>query len=133
MSRNFARHGIAFHESDGQRISSFRNLIGEDYVAVVDADEYFHPGLFDFLVEENVESLATPWPLIVSLDDDFFELSRKRFFVFPKVKSIVKASSLKFHRLHESASDGSVLRLGIAQGKHFQVQHSTFVVSMPSF
>ena len=40
----FARNGIAFHESDGQRISSVQDLIREDYVAVVDADEYLHPG-----------------------------------------------------------------------------------------
>ena len=49
----FARNGIAFHESDGQRISSVQDLIREDYVAVVDADEYLHPGLFDFLVEKK--------------------------------------------------------------------------------
>ena len=38
-----------------------QDLIREDYVAVVDADEYLHPGLFDFIVEENVDSLAMPW------------------------------------------------------------------------
>ena len=119
----FARNGIAFHESDGQRISSVQDLIREDYVAVVDADEYLHPGLFDFIVEENVDSLAMPWRLTASLDDGFFESSRKKFFVFPQFKSIVKTSALKLLRLHESATDGSGLRLGIAQGKHFPVQH----------
>ena len=119
----FTRNGIAFHESDGQRISSVQDLICEDYVAVVDADEYLHPGLFDFLVEENVDSLAMPWRLTASLDDGFFESSRKKFFVFPQVKSIVKTSALKLLRLHESATDGSGVRLGIAQGKHFPVQH----------
>ena len=119
----FARNGIAFHESDGQRISSVQDLIREDYVAVVDADEYLHPDLIDFLVEENVDSLAMPWRLTASLDDGFFESSRKKFFVFPQVKSIVKTSALKLLRLHESATNGSGVRLGIAQGKHFPVQH----------
>jgi len=45
--------------------------------------------LFDFLVEEKVESLSMPWRLTASLDDDFFESSQKKFFVFPQVKSIV--------------------------------------------
>ena len=71
----FARNGIAFRESDSQRISSVQDLIREDYVVVVDAEEYLHLGLFDFLVEENVDSLAMPWRLTASLDDGFFESS----------------------------------------------------------
>ena len=82
VSRNFVRNGIAVHESDGQRISSVQDLIREDYVAVIDADEYLHSGLFDFLVEEKVESLSMPWRLTASLDDDFFESSQKKFFCF---------------------------------------------------
>ena len=119
----FARNGIAVHESDGQRISSVQDLIREDYVAVIDADEYLHPGLFDFLVEEKVEALSMPWRLTASLNDDFFESSQKKFFVFPQVKSIVKTSALKLLRLHESNTNGSGRRLGIAQGQHFPVQH----------
>ena len=119
----FARNGVAVHESDGQRISSVQDLIREDYVAVIDADEYLHSGLFDFLVEEKVESLSMPWRLTASLDDDFFESSQKKFFVFPQVKSIVKTSALKLLRLHESNTNGSGRRLGIAQGQHFPVQH----------
>ena len=56
----FARNGIAFHESDGQRISSVQDLIREDYVAVIDSDEYLHPDLLSFLEEEKVESLLKP-------------------------------------------------------------------------
>lgn len=119
----FARNGVAVHESDGQRISSVQSLIREVYVAIIDADEYLHPGLFDFLVEEKVESLSMPWRLTASLDDDFFESSQKKFFVFPQVKSIVKTSALKLLRLHESNTNGSGRRLGIAQGQHFPVQH----------
>ena len=119
----FARNGVAVHESDGQRISSVQDLIREDYVAVIDADEYLHSGLIDFLVEEKVESLSMPWRLTASLDDDFFESSRKKFFVFPQVKSIVKTSALKLLRLHESNTNGSGRRLGIAQGQRFPVQH----------
>ena len=119
----FARNGVAVHESDGQRISSVQDLIREDYVAVIDADEYLHSGLFDFLVEEKVESLSMPWRLTASLDDDFFESSQKKFFVFPQVKSIVKTSALKLLRLHESNTNGSGRRLGIAQGQHFPLQH----------
>ena len=64
-----------------------------------------------------------PWRLTASLDDDFFESSQKKFFVFPQVKSIVKTSALKLLRLHESNTNGSGRRLGIAQGQHFPVQH----------
>ena len=53
----FARNGIAFHESDGQRISSVQDLIREDYVAVVDADEYLHPGLLTLLLKR----MLTRW------------------------------------------------------------------------
>ena len=58
----FARNGIAFHESDGQRISSVQNLIREDYVAVIDADEYLHPDLFSFLGEEKVRLISGSTP-----------------------------------------------------------------------
>ena len=119
----FARNGIAFHESDGQRISSVQNLIREDYVAVIDADEYLHPDLFSFLDEEKVESLLMPWRLTASMDDAFFESPHKKFFVFPQVKSIVKTSALKRLRLHASNTSGSGRCLGIAQGQQFPVQH----------
>ena len=109
----FARNGIAFHESDGQRISFVQNLIREDYVAVIDADEYLHPDLFSFLDQEKVESLLMPWRLTASMDDSFFEAQQKRFFVFPQVKSIVKTSALQRLRLHASTTSGSGRCLGI--------------------
>ena len=96
----FALNGIAVHESDRQRISSKQDLIREDYVANIVADEYLNPGLFDFLIEEKVESLSMPWRLTASMDDESFESSQKKFFVFPQVKSIVKISALKLLRLH---------------------------------
>ena len=80
----FELNGIVFHESDGQRINSVRNLIREDYVAVIDTDEYLHPDLFSFLDQEKVESLLMPWRLTASMDDRFFEAPQKRFFVFPQ-------------------------------------------------
>ena len=119
----FARNGIDFHESEGQRISSVQDLIREDYVAVIDADEYLHPDLFSFLDEEKVESLLMPWRLTASMDDGFFESPHKKFFVFPQVKSIVKTSALKRLRLHASNTSGSDRCLGIAQGQQFPVQH----------
>ena len=119
----FARNGIAFHESDGQRISSVQDLIREDYVAVIDADEYLHPDLFSFLDQEKVESLLMPWRLTASMDDGFFEAPQKRFFVFPQVKSIVKTSVLQRLRLHASATSGLGRCLGIEQGQQFPVQH----------
>lgn len=119
----FARNGIVLHESEGQRISSVQDLICEDYVAVIDADEYLHPDLFSFLDEEKVESLLMPWRLTASMDDGFFESPHKKFFVFPQVKSIVKTSALKRLRLHASNTSGSDRCLGIAQGQQFPVQH----------
>ena len=119
----FAKNAIQFHESEGQRIGSVQDLIREDYVAVIDADEYLHPDLFHFLDEEDVESLLMPWRLTASLDDDFFDSPQKKFFVFPQVKSIVKTSALKRLRLHASNTQGDGLCLGIAQGQQFPVQH----------
>ena len=119
----FAKNQIRFHESEGQRIGSVQDLIREDYVAVIDADEYLHPDLFRFLDEERIESLLMPWRLTASLDDDFFESAQKKFFVFPQVKSIVKTSALKRLRLHASNTSGSGRCLGIAQGQQFPVQH----------
>ena len=119
----FAKNEIQFHESEGQKISSVQDLIREDYVAVIDADEYLHPGLFRFLEEENIESLLMPWRLTASMDDDFFESAQKRFFVFPQVKSIVKTSALKRLRLHASNTHGSGRCLGVDQGQQFPVQH----------
>ena len=118
-----ARNGISTYESDGQRIGSVQDSIQEDYVAVIDADEYLHPDLFSFLDEEGVESLLMPWRLTASLEDDFFESPQKKFFVFPQVKSIVKTSALKRLRLHASLTQGSGCCLGVAQGQHFPVQH----------
>ena len=86
----FGRNGVAVHESDRQRISSVQDLIREDYVAVIDADEYLHSGLFDFLVEEKVESLSMPWRLTASLDDDFFESSQKNFLFFLRLNRSLK-------------------------------------------
>ncbi|WP_038557360.1 glycosyltransferase family 2 protein [Synechococcus sp. KORDI-52] len=119
----FSRNGIVFHESDGQRIGSVQESIREDYVAVIDADEYLHPDLFSFLDEENIESLLMPWRLTASMNDDFFEAPQKRFFVFPQVKSIVKTTALKRLRLHASNTIGSGRCLGVAQGQQFPVQH----------
>ena len=119
----FAKNKISFYESDGQRIGCVQDLIREDYVAVIDADEYLHPDVFDFLDDEDVESLLMPWRLTASLDDNFFESPRKKFFVFPQVKSIVKTSALKRLRLHASNTRGSGRCLGIAQGQQFPVQH----------
>lgn len=119
----FRQNDIQYYESEGQRISSVQHLVREDYVAVIDADEYLHPDLFRFLEEEDLESLLMPWRLTASLDDDFFERSQKKFFVFPQVKSIVKTSALKRLRLHASATVGSGRCLGIAEGQQFPVQH----------
>ncbi len=120
----FTRNRISYFESEGQQISSVQELIREDYVAVIDADEYLHPDLFGFLAEEKkVESLMMPWRLTASINDDFFESPEKKFFVFPQVKSIVKTSALKRLRLHASNTHGSGRCLGLAQGQYFPVQH----------
>ena len=117
------RNDIQFYESEGQKIGCVKDLIREDYVAVIDADEYLHPDLFQFLDEENAESLLMPWKLTASMEDDFFESAQKRFFVFPQGKSIVKTAALKQLRLHASVTSGSGRCLGIAQGQQFPVQH----------
>ena len=119
----FERNSIQFYESEGQRIGCVQELIREDYVAVIDADEYLHPELFRFLDGEDVESLQMPWRLTASLADDSFESPEKRFFVFPQVKSIVKTSALKRLRLHSSNTNGDGRCLGLSHGQNFPVHH----------
>ena len=63
------------------------------------------------------------WRLTASLNDDSSESPRKRFFVFPQVKSIVKNPALKRLHLHTSNTHGSGRCLGFAQGQQFLVQH----------
>jgi hypothetical protein len=40
-----SRNKLNFTEVEGQKIGAVRGLIKEDYVAVIDADEYLHPDL----------------------------------------------------------------------------------------
>ena len=91
------RNGLAFTEVEGQKVGAVRPLIREDYVAVIDADEYLHPDLISFIQSENFQSLAMPWRLTATLDDQGFEAQRKRFFVFPQIKSVMKTRALTGH------------------------------------
>ena len=45
----------------------------EDYVAIIDADEYLHPDLLSFLDQEKVKSLLIPWRLTASMNNGLFE------------------------------------------------------------
>ena len=117
------RNGLAFTEVEGQKVGAVRPLIREDYVAVIDADEYLHPDLISFIQSENFQSLAMPWKLTATLDDQGFEAQRKRFFVFPQIKSVMKTRALTGLGLHRSGTRGDGRRLDLRDGLAFPVQH----------
>ena len=62
-----SRNKLSFTEVEGQKIGAVRGLIKEDYVAVIDADEYLHPDLLPFIQEEVFQSLAMPWRMTATL------------------------------------------------------------------
>ena len=117
------RNGLDFTEVKGQKVGAVRPLIREDYVAVIDADEYLHPDLISFIQSENFQSLAMPWRLTATLDDQGFEAQRKRFFVFPQIKSVMKTRALTGLGLHRSGTRGDGRRLDLRDGLAFPVQH----------
>ena len=83
-----SRNQLSFTEVEGQKIGAVRSLIQEDYVAVIDADEYLHPALLPFIQEEKFQSLAMPWLMTATISASGFKSSLKRFFVFPQIKSM---------------------------------------------
>lgn len=117
------RNGFGFTEVEGQRVGAVRDLIREDYVAVIDADEYLHPDLIRFIQQEDFQTLSMPWKMTASLSDQGFEAARKRFFVFPQIKSVMRTRSLTGLGLHRSGTQGDGRRLGIRDGLSFPVQH----------
>lgn len=117
------RNGFGFAEVEGQRVGAVRDLIREDYVAVIDADEYLHPDLIQFIQQEDFQTLSMPWKMTASLSDQGFEAARKRFFVFPQIKSVMRTRSLTGLGLHRSGTQGDGRRLGIRDGLSFPVQH----------
>lgn len=117
------RNGFGFTEVEGQRVGAVRDLIREDYVAVIDADEYLHPELIQFIQQEDFQTLSMPWKMTASLSDQGFEAARKRFFVFPQIKSVMRTRSLTGLGLHRSGTQGDGRRLGIRDGLSFPVQH----------
>ena len=118
-----SRNQLSFTEVEGQKIGAVRGLIQEDYVAVIDADEYLHPDLLPFIQEEKFQSLAMPWRMTATLSDSGFESSLKRFFVFPQIKSVMRTRSLTGLGLHRSGTKGGGRCLGLKEGLAFPVHH----------
>ena len=118
-----AKNNLFVIESDGQRVRDATEHVREDYVAVIDADEYLHPDLIDFIQQESFQSLAMPWRMTATLDADGFASSSKRFFTFPQIKSVTRTRNLVRLGLHSSNSKGKGARLGIRNGLSFPVHH----------
>ena len=62
-----AQNDLCVIESEGQRVRDATDHIREDYVAVIDADEYLHPDLIDFIQQESFQSLAMPWRMTATI------------------------------------------------------------------
>ena len=118
-----SKNQLSFTEVDGQKIHAMHRLIEEDYVAVIDADEYLHPDLLSFIQEEKFQSLAMPWRMTATLSDSGFESGLKRFFVFPQIKSVMRTRSLTGLGLHRSGTKGPGRCLGLKEGLAFPVHH----------
>jgi hypothetical protein len=118
-----SRNKLSFTEVEGQKIGAVRGLIKEDYVAVIDADEYLHPDLLPFIQEERFQSLAMPWRMTATLSDSGFESDFKRFFVFPQIKSVMRTRTLTGLGLHRSGTRGRGRCLGLSEGMPFPVHH----------
>lgn len=118
-----AENDLCVIESDGQRVRDATDHVREDYVAVIDADEYLHPALIDFIEQESFQSLAMPWRMTATLDADGFASPSKRFFTFPQIKSVMRTRHLVRLGLHSSNSKGKGARLGIRDGLSFPVHH----------
>jgi hypothetical protein len=111
-----SRNQLGFTEVEGQKIGAVRGLIKEDYVAVIDADEYLHPDLLPFIQEEVFQSLAMPWRMTATLSDSGFESGLKRFFDFPQIKSVMRTRSLTGLGLHRSGTKGAWTLFGFERG-----------------
>ena len=118
-----SRNRLSFTEVQGQKIGAVRGLIKEDYVAVIDADEYLHPDLLPFIQEEKFQSLAMPWRMTATLSDSGFESGAKRFFDFPQIKSVMRTRTLTGLGLHRSGTRGHGRCLGLKEGLAFPVHH----------
>ena len=118
-----SRNQLSFTEVEGQKIGAVRGLIKEDYVAVIDADEYLHPDLIPFIQEEKFQSLAMPWRMTATLSDSGFEACAKRFFDFPQIKSVMRTRTLTGLGLHRSGTRGRGRCLGLKEGLAFPVHH----------
>ena len=118
-----AKNKIGFYEAEGQRVGSVWREVKEDYVAVVDADEYLHPDLIRFASKEDFRSMQMPWRMTATLDDKGFLKRRKPFFVFPQVKSIMRTRNLTGLGLHVSGTRGDGEKLGLEDGLQFPVHH----------
>ena len=118
-----AKNDLCVIESDGQRVRDATDRVREDYVAVIDADEYLHPDLINFIQQESFQSLAMPWRMTATLDADGFASPSKRFFTFPQIKSVTRTRNLVRLGLHSSNSKGKGARLGIRDGLSFPVHH----------
>ena len=75
-----AANQIGFLEVQSQKVELVWREVKEDYVSVIDADEYLHPEVIRFAYEEEFSSLLMPWRMTAALDDDGFVNSEKPFF-----------------------------------------------------
>jgi hypothetical protein len=114
-----SRKKLNFTEAEGQEIGAVRGLIKEDYVAVVDADEYLHPDLLPFIQEEKFQSLDMSWRMAATLSDSVFASGLKWFFVFPQIKSVMRTRTLTGLGLHRSGTRGRGRCLDLKEGLPF--------------
>lgn len=76
------KNKISFFDVLGQRVERIWRQVKEDYVSVLDADEYLHPEVVRFASEEAFRSLQMPWRMTATLDDNGFTDAEKHFLFF---------------------------------------------------
>ena len=118
-----AKNKINFFEVKGQKVNDICHEVKEDYVSVLDADEYLHPELIQFASRENFRALQMPWRMTATFNDKDYMRRKKPFFVFPQVKSIMRTNSLTRLNLHSSFTRGEGDKLGLEYGLKFPINH----------
>ncbi|QPN61030.1 hypothetical protein H8F24_06905 [Synechococcus sp. CBW1002] len=93
------------------------------YSAIIDADEYLHPGTVKLLLSHDIQTLSMPWALTATLDFSRVESHKKQFILFPRGKEIVRVADVQEVKPHTSTMSRLGSRITLKQGKSLPLRH----------
>lgn len=98
--------------------------LSNEYVALIDADEFLHGDVVKFIKKRQVASISMPWSMNVVFQRSALISNEKRFFLFPRGKEIVRTELiLKAHEHSSLLNNTELPRLDLKQGKNFPLMH----------